>query len=166
MEQPPASLLPYCGYSTFDTANGPGVRVSLFVSGCTMHCKGCFNPESWDFKAGKVFTEETMEKLLKDCDDPCIAGLSILGGDPFEPQNQAAVLAIVEKFRKKFGNRKSIWIWSGRKFEKLNEQGTARMIIRHCDALVDGPFIEHLKVKEKGKWYGSTNQRIIEIKRR
>ena len=95
----------YCGLSTYDTANGPGIRVSLFVSGCTIHCKGCFNPESWDFDAGNKFDSETYRKLFKALEDPYVQGLSILGGDPFEEQNLDVVksFATVSVIQRTFG---------------------------------------------------------------
>ena len=155
----------YCGYSKFDAANGPGVRVSLFVSGCTLHCKGCFNPESWDFGAGKPFDADALGKLLKDSDDDSIAGLSILGGDPFEAENIPEVERIVDAYRGKFRKEKTIWIWTGRKYEHLMNDPAAKSLIEKIDVLVDGPFIESRKVTEKGKWFGSTNQHVIEIAR-
>lgn len=155
----------YCGYSKFDAANGPGVRVSIFVSGCTLHCKGCFNPESWDFAAGRPFDDAALEKLLKDSDDASIAGLSILGGDPFEKENIPGVERIVDAYREKFGNRKTIWVWTGRKLEHLEHDQEASRLIEKIDVLVDGPFIESKKVTEQGKWFGSSNQRVIELHR-
>ena len=154
----------YIGFSTFDSANGDGMRVSLFVSGCTLHCKGCFNRESWDFKAGKPFTEDTMNALLTALEEPFISGLSILGGDPLEEQNIQTVYEIVRNVRQKFGKTKTIWLWSGRKYEKAREHPIAARIFKMIDVLVDGPFIEHLKVKNQ--WFGSSNQRIIYLHER
>ena len=139
----------YIGLNKFDTANGPGIRVSLFVSGCTLHCKGCFNKESWDFNAGKRFTEDTLNEIFEALDNPYIDGLSILGGDPFEKQNVIEVMHIVSSVRWRFP-KKTIWIWSGRKFEKLNEDVDCSTVLCFCDVLVDGQFIEHLKTNEKG----------------
>lgn len=102
----------YIGLSTCDTANGPGVRVSLFCSGCTLHCPGCFNEESWDFKAGKPFTDETLQTLLKALEEDFVDGLSLLGGDPLEPENQDEILRIVRAVREKFGTAKTIWLWT------------------------------------------------------
>ena len=149
----------YIGLNTCDTANGPGVRVSLFVSGCTLRCKGCFNEESWDFRAGKPFTEETLETLLHALEDDFIEGLSLLGGDPMEPDNRDTVLAIVKAVRRKFGRTKTIWLWTGRRHEKLLDSP----ILKDIDTLVDGPYIEHLRVEGKGLWYGSSNQRVIPL---
>lgn len=149
----------YIGLNTCDTANGPGVRVSLFVSGCTLRCKGCFNEESWDFNAGKPFTEETLRRILNAMDDDFVEGLSLLGGDPMEEANRDEVLHIVKAVREKFGREKSIWLWTGRRREKL--EGSP--ILDYVDTLVDGPFIEQLKVEGKGLWYGSSNQRVIAL---
>lgn len=154
----------YVGFSKFDTANGPGVRVSLFVAGCTVHCKGCFNPESWDFRAGKPFTGEALEALLSGLRSPYVRGLSILGGDPFEKENMPQVLAIAQAVRREFGSTKDIWIWSGRTREVLERDSSARAILSEADVLVDGPFVEKLKVTEKGHWFGSTNQRVIRLR--
>lgn len=150
----------YCGLSTFDTANGEGVRVSLFVSGCTLHCKGCFNKESWDFNAGKRFTKSTLETILKELDNDYITGLSILGGDPLEPENLPEVERLCKAVRKKFGKKKTIWLWTGRCYEKVKQLS----IIKHLDVLIDGPFVEKLKVTERGALRGSTNQRIIYLR--
>lgn len=103
----------YIGLSTCDTANGPGVRVSLFCSGCTLHCPGCFNEESWDFGAGRPFTDETLATLLKALEEDFVEGLSLLGGDPLEPENRDEVLRIVRAVRERFGNTKTIWALDG-----------------------------------------------------
>lgn len=154
----------YIGFSKCDSANGEGMRVSIFVSGCTLHCKGCFNKESWDFNAGKKFTEETMNELLTALEDPFISGLSILGGDPLEESNIDTVYEIVKNVHLKFGKTKTIWLWTGRKYEKAREYPIAARIFRMTDVVVDGPFIEHLKVKNQ--WFGSSNQRIIHLHER
>ena len=150
----------YIGLSTCDTANGPGVRVSLFCSGCTLHCKGCFNEESWDFCAVRPFTDETLKTLLEALEEPFVEGLSLLGGDPMEEANQPEILRIVRAVRERFGTTKSIWLWTGRRYEKVAQSP----IFDYVDTVVDGPFIEHLKVKEKGCWFGSSNQRVIPLK--
>ncbi len=150
----------YVGLSSFDTANGPGVRVSLFCSGCTLHCRGCFNPESWDFRAGLPFTGETVEKILADLAEPYVEGLSLLGGDPMEPENVPAVLDLVRRVRERFGRTKTIWLWTGRRIEKLRDNP----VIPYLDVVVDGPYVEKLRVETPGSWFGSSNQRIIPIR--
>lgn len=152
----------YIGLNTCDTANGPGVRVSLFVSGCTLHCKGCFNQESWNFEAGKLFTDETLASILKALDNDYTDGLSILGGDPLEERNLETVYEIVKAVRAKFNKSKTIWLWTGRKYEKAVQHPIAKRIFEQLDVLVDGPFIEHLKVKDKA-YFGSSNQRVIKL---
>ena len=153
----------YIGLNKFDTANGKGIRVSLFVSGCTLHCKGCFNQESWDFNAGKRFTEDTLYEIFEALDSPYVEGLSILGGDPFERQNVMEVLHLVSSVRWRFPH-KTIWIWTGRKHEHLKADPDCSNVLDFCDVLIDGPFIEKLKINEKGVYYGSSNQRIIPLK--
>ena len=107
----------YMEIKKYDIANGPGVRTSLFVSGCTHHCKGCFNPESWDFKAGYEFTEKTIDEIIESMSPDYIKGLSLLGGEPFEPANQAALLTLVKKVKEIYPN-KNIWAYSGYLFDK------------------------------------------------
>ena len=150
----------YIGLNTCDTANGPGVRVSLFCSGCTLHCPGCFNEESWDFCAGKPFTEETLATILTALEEPFIEGLSLLGGDPLEPENQPDILRIVKAVRERFGDTKTIWLWTGRRHEKVADLP----IMAYLDTLVDGPYVEKLPVTQKGAWFGSSNQRVIALK--
>ena len=155
----------YIGFNKYDTANGPGVRVSLFVSGCTLHCKGCFNQESWDFNAGKPFDSDAYHALFKALDNKYVSGLSILGGDPFEEANMSVVHGIVQEFRNRFKDTKTIWIWSGRKHEHLKDHFLAAAILDLCDVLVDGPFVERLKVNPaEHHYYGSSNQRVIYLK--
>lgn len=149
----------YIGFSAFDTANGPGVRVSLFCSGCTLKCKGCFNPESWDFAAGNAFTEETMEKILKAMEEPFISGLSLLGGDPLEEENAPVILDIVRRVKEKFGETKTIWLWTGRTYEHVKDNP----IFEYVDTVIDGPFVQKLKMPEGNQWFGSSNQRVIPI---
>ena len=150
----------YIGLNTCDTANGPGVRVSLFCSGCTLHCSGCFNEESWDFCAGKPFTEETLTTILTALEEPFIEGLSLLGGDPLEPENQPDILRIVKAVRERFGDTKTIWLWTGRRHEKVADLP----IMAYLDTLVDGPYVEKLHVTQKGAWFGRSNQRVIALK--
>lgn len=149
----------YVGISSFDTANGPGVRVSLFCSGCRLHCPGCFNPESWDFAAGKPYTEETQAQILKALEEDFVEGLSLLGGDPLEPENVGVLTDLCKAVREKFGDKKNIWLWTGRRYEKVQDLE----IFKYVDTVVDGPFVEKLKVETKGAWFGSSNQRVIQI---
>lgn len=149
----------YIGLSSCDTANGPGVRVSLFVSGCTLQCKGCFNPESWDFDAGKPFTEETVETIFRFLDEPYVAGLSILGGDPLEESNVPVVTDLARRVKERYGDKRDVWLWTGRIYEKQADLPLWRWV----DTVVDGPFVEKRKVTQKGLWYGSDNQRVIPI---
>ncbi len=149
----------YVGISSFDTANGPGVRVSLFCSGCRLQCPGCFNPESWDFAAGSPYTQETQAQILKDLEEDYVDGLSLLGGDPLEEENLPVVTQLCKAVREKFGNTKTIWLWTGRRYEKVQDLE----IMQYVDTIVDGPFVEKLKVDTKGSWFGSSNQRVIPI---
>lgn len=149
----------YIGLSSCDTANGPGVRVSLFVSGCTLRCKGCFNPESWDFEAGKPFTEETVETIFRYLDEPYVAGLSILGGDPLEESNIPVVTDLARRVKERYGDKRDVWLWTGRIYEKHADLPLWQWV----DTVVDGPFVEKRKVAQKGLWYGSDNQRVIPI---
>ncbi len=154
----------YADIKKVDVANGPGVRVSLFVSGCTHHCKECFNPETWDFSFGSPFGQKQIEEILKLLDRSYIRGLSLLGGEPFEPENQAAVLELVRQVRAQLP-QKDIWCYSGYLFEvlaagKVGEH--SRELLEQLDILVDGPFV--LEQKDLGlRFRGSANQRIIDV---
>lgn len=154
----------YADIRPIDVANGPGVRVSVFVSGCTHHCKECFNPETWDFGYGKPFGEEEIQEILNDLSKPYIHGLSILGGEPFEPQNQGAVLELVRRVREEFPE-KDIWCYSGYLFENLaaGQVGAhSRTLLGLLDVLVDGPFV--LEKKDLSlRFRGSSNQRLIKV---
>lgn len=143
-----------------DIANGPGVRVSLFVSGCTHHCKGCFNPETWDFEAGKPFDSLVEIELLNLLGRGYINGLTLLGGEPMEPQNRAVLLPFLKKVREKYPE-KSIWCYSGYTFEELIGDG-AKEILSLIDVLVDGEFV--LDKKDiRLPFRGSSNQRILDV---
>lgn len=149
----------YAGLKKYDSANGPGFRVSLFVSGCRRGCTGCFNQEAWDFKYGEEFTYETLAEIRDMLNDDNIAGLSILGGDPFEFENQDTVKLICEYVRIWYGRSKSIWVWTGYKFEDLKDLP----VMRYIDVLVDGRFDQDKK-DLRLKWKGSSNQRVIDIR--
>ena len=140
-----------------DIANGEGVRVSLFVSGCRNHCKDCFQPETWDFCSGRPFTEETEREIYTELDKSYVGGLSLLGGDPFEPENQQALLPMLRRIREKYP-RKNIWCYTGYRLEDIEQSP----LLHYVDVLVDGPFVE--AEKDAGlPFRGSRNQRIIQM---
>ena len=158
----------YSAIRTRDVANGPGVRVSLFVSGCTHCCPGCFNPDTWDFAAGEPWTDAVQEKLLADCEPVWIQGLSLLGGEPFEPANQRALVPLLRAFRARFP-QKDVWAWTGCVYEReLLKESPWRCevtdeMLSLIDTLVDGPFIEAQK-NITLRFRGSSNQRILDLK--
>lgn len=158
----------YADIKKYDIANGPGVRVSLFVSGCTLHCKGCFNANAWDFKYGKEFTEETIDEILEALNKEYISGITVLGGDPFEPSNQEGVLPLIRRIKKELPN-KSIWFFSGYYFDKeilgkmCKESEITKELISYIDVMVDGRF-EIDKLDITLRFRGSSNQRIINVK--
>ena len=158
----------YATIKNCDIANGPGVRISLFVSGCTHRCKGCFNEVAWDFDYGQPFTQETVEEILNMLAPPHIAGITLLGGEPFEPQNQPALLDLLRQIKAKMPE-KSIWAFSGYLFEKdilagrLGPKEITQEFVSYLDVLVDGPFI--LEKKDLMlRFRGSSNQRLIDVK--
>ena len=147
-----------------DIANGEGVRISLFVSGCTHHCKECFNPETWDFNFGAPFTEMESEAILNHLAPAHIKGLSLLGGEPFEPENQPAVLELVRKVRERYPH-KDVWCYSGYLFEGLHDGKVgshSRELLEQLDVLVDGPFVIERKDLSL-RFRGSSNQRLINV---
>ena len=157
----------YGEIKSFDIADGPGVRVSLFVSGCTNRCENCFQPQTWDFDFGTPFTEETVETIVKMLAPSYIAGLTVLGGEPFEPSNQRALLPFLRKIRSVYPN-KTIWMYTGFTYEELTTAGThanceaTDEILELIDVLVDGRFVEALKDITL-LFRGSSNQRLIDI---
>lgn len=154
----------YADIRPVDVANGPGVRVSLFVSGCTHHCPECFNPETWDFAYGQPFTQKEVDTILGYLDKPYIKGLSLLGGEPFEPENQAAVLDLARQVRRAFPE-KTIWCYTGYLFEPLaaGKVGKdSRALLEQLDVLVDGPFLIEKKNLSL-RFRGSENQRILQV---
>ena len=159
----------YANIKINDVANGPGIRISLFVSGCTHRCKGCFNPETWDFNYGDSFTQKTIDYILKESEKSYIEGLTLLGGEPFEPANQLGLLPLVKQFRKAFPG-KTIWCFSGYNFDKdimgrmYNELPQTKELLSYIDVLVDGEFVEDLKNLNL-KFKGSSNQRTINIQK-
>lgn len=148
----------YGRIKNLDISNGPGVRVSLFVSGCRNRCKGCFNPETWSFTYGQEFTWETLHEIEEMLKNPNVSGLSILGGDPFEPENSEWVETLCAYIRHNLPN-KTIWVWTGYSFENLQDLP----VMKYIDVLVDGKFEESLK-DLRLKWRGSSNQRVIDIR--
>ena len=148
----------YAEIKKVDIANGPGVRVSLFVSGCRNHCKGCFNPETWDFDYGRPFTRETEDEIIEALRPSWIQGLSILGGDPTEEENAAVLIPFLKRVRAALPD-KDIWLYSGYTYDSLRD----KEILTLADVLVDGPFL--LKQKDAGLAFrGSRNQRIIDLR--
>lgn len=159
----------YAEIKKTDIANGEGVRVSLFVSGCRRHCKNCFNKVTWDFSYGNPFTRETEEEIFAALSPDYIAGLTLLGGDPMEPENQRALLPFVREVRERFPS-KNIWCYTGYTYrdgtieEEQAACETTRELISLLDVLVDGRFVEELK-DIRLKFRGSSNQRVIDVKR-
>ncbi len=155
----------YSGIKPFSTENGTGVRVSLFVSGCRNHCKGCFQPDTWDFQHGEPFTEETQREILADLAPDYIAGLTLLGGDPLEPENQADLIDFVRLLKQTYPE-KTIWAFTGYLLETelapggKNHTDVTDELLGYIDVLVDGPFIEEQKSLML-PFRGSANQRII-----
>ena len=148
----------YAEIKKVDIANGPGVRVSLFVSGCRNHCKGCFNPETWDFDYGRPFTRATEDEIIKALRPSWIQGLSILGGDPMEPENQKEILPFIRRVKETYPG-KDIWLYTGYRLEQVWDSP----LLSYVDVVVDGPFVE--KEKDAGLAFrGSRNQRIIDLK--
>ena len=142
-----------------DIANGPGIRVSIFMQGCSFHCEGCFSEETWDFNKGKEFTDETIKKVIELCDNPTIKGLSILGGEALHPKNIEGTTKLAKVFKEKFP-KKNLWVWTGFLFENIKD----REVLKYVDVLVDGQF----QIKNRNpklKYCGSTNQRVIDIKK-
>lgn len=158
----------YGNIKNTDIANGEGVRVTLFVSGCTHHCKNCFNKETWDFCYGKPFTKEVEDELIKLLEPDYIKGLTLLGGEPMEPQNQASLLPFLKRVRETYGNKKNIWCYTGYVLDRdLLKESRAKCehteeLLKNIDVLVDGPFIESLKNLSL-KFRGSSNQRVINL---
>ncbi len=158
----------FAAIKTHDVANGPGVRVSLFVSGCTHQCKGCFNSEAWDFNYGELFTKEKEDEILEALAPTYIKGFSLLGGEPFEPENQKGLYEFLERIKKAYPN-KTIWCYSGYDFEadllagKVGDWAITKRMLSCIDVLVDGEFVEEQKNLSL-RFKGSENQRIIKVK--
>ena len=178
----------YASIRTCDIANGEGVRVTLFVSGCTHHCKGCFNPDQWDFNYGEPFAREVEDRILRELEPSFISGLTILGGEPMEPANQRVLVPFLRRFREKFGQAKTLWVYTGCVLEELRGCDVEKLggkitqpldlstsqpshwrtevtdeFLAMIDVLVDGPFVEELKDISL-QFRGSSNQRILRLK--
>lgn len=158
----------YAEIKTCDIANGAGVRTSLFVTGCRHRCQGCFNPDTWDFHAGKPFDRETERQILESLVPDYVSGISVLGGEPLEPENQPALAVFLERVRAEFPH-KSIWLWTGFTWESLAlDTSRARTqylprILGSLDVLVDGPFVEARKDLLL-RFRGSSNQRVLDVR--
>ena len=142
-----------------DISNGPGIRVSIFMQGCSFHCKDCFNNETWDFKAGKEFNDEVINKVLDLASLPYIVGLSILGGEPMHPNNREGTIKLAKAFKKRYPD-KDIWVWSGYLFDELKDIDG----LSYIDTLVDGRFVLE-QANPTLKFRGSSNQRVIDVKK-
>ena len=159
----------YATIKWYDISNGPGVRVSLYVSGCRNRCKNCFNPETWDFCYGEPFTQDIEEKIIKGLAPDYIKGFTLLGGDPFEPENAQAIAPFIERLRKIYPD-KSFWCYTGYDYEadlltgKKGDIDTVMRILKCLDVLVDGRFVEDLKDLNL-LFRGSSNQRIIDVQK-
>lgn len=159
----------YADINQYDVANGLGIRVSLFVSGCTHHCKNCFNKETWDFQYGNPFTEDEIHMILDYLKPSYVSGLSLLGGEPFEPENQEGLLPLVRKVKEVYPE-KDIWCYTGYLFDEdicgkmLDHVPETRELLSYIDILIDGPFVEERK-NLKIRFRGSDNQRIIDVKK-
>lgn len=143
-----------------DISNGPGVRVAIFMQGCTFNCKNCFNPETHDFNGGKEFKDETINKVLDLCSKDYIVGLSILGGEPMHPRNIEGTLKLARAFKKKYPN-KTIWSWTGFLMDK---DLMDKEVLKYIDVLVDGQFVDKLS-NPTLRWKGSENQRVIDVQK-
>lgn len=143
-----------------DISNGPGVRVSIFMQGCSFNCKNCFNPETHDFNSGKDFDDNIINRILELCSNENIEGLSILGGEPMHPKNIEGTTKLARIFKEKFPN-KTLWAWSGFLFDRDLK---GKEVLEYLDVLVDGQYVDERR-NPKLKWKGSDNQRVIDVQR-
>ncbi len=143
-----------------DISNGPGVRVSIFMQGCAFHCKNCFNQETWDFNAGKEFNDDTINEVLDLCSKGHIKGLSILGGEPMQPNNIEGTTKLAKAFKEKYPE-KNLWVWSGFKFDQDLKD---KEVLNYVDVLVDGTYHDE-EHNPTLKWRGSSNQRVIDVQK-
>lgn len=159
----------YGNIKKFDIANGEGIRTSLFVSGCTNRCKNCFQPETWDFSYGKPFTEDTWEEIFDSMKTPSVRGLTILGGEPMEVENQKALLPFIRAYKERYPE-KTLWVFTGNLYEELTDSALAHPkriaetdeLLSYVDILVDGRYEEEKK-RLGLRFRGSENQRIIDM---
>lgn len=157
----------YCNIKKFDIANGEGVRTTLFVSGCTNKCEGCFQPETWDFNYGREFTKETEDEIIRSLEPYYVNGLTLLGGEPFEPKNQPALTSFLRRVRKEMPH-KNVWCFTGFTLDELTEDGAyprtefTDEMLSMVDVLVDGKFVKSLK-NISLRFRGSSNQRVIDM---
>ena len=149
----------YAKVRKMDISNGPGLRVSIFMQGCPFHCKNCFNPETWDFSGGNIYTEEIKKQVLDLCNNPNIKGLSILGGEPLDDRNIEGVTELAKDFKSIYPD-KTLWVWTGNTYEAKKD----KEIMAYIDVLVDGQYVDELR-DPRLKWKGSSNQRVIDIKK-
>lgn len=143
---------------TRDIGNGPGIRVSVWVAGCSHQCKGCHNPETWKWNQGTPLTQNAIDLILQNCSPKHIRGLTLTGGDPLFPRNREGITELCKQFKNKFGNNKSIWLWTGYNYEDIKELD----ILKYLDTIVDGKYMEEYKDVSL-PYAGSTNQRVINI---
>lgn len=143
-----------------DVSNGPGIRVSIFMQGCTFNCKGCFNPETHDFNGGKDFTDETIERVLELTSKEYISGLSILGGEPLHPKNIEGTTRLAKIFKEKYPD-KTVWVWSGFLFDR---DLSGKEVLNYIDVLVDGQYKCEF-YSPILRWKGSSNQRVIDVQK-
>ncbi len=153
----------YTEIKYFCASNGPGVRTALYVSGCSIHCLGCFNQAAWDFDAGQPWTAEIKEQIIDSLASDYITGLSILGGEPLDEKNQEAVEDLIFSTRLRYGKKKTIWLWTGYTLDSIPRTIWLGKILSGIDVLVDGPFVLD-KSKEHCKFCGSSNQRILPMR--
>ena len=150
----------YSKIRKMDISNGPGVRVSIFMQGCTFNCKNCFNPETHDFDKGEEFTDATIERVLALCDNENVVGLSILGGEPMHPRNIDGTTKLAKEIKKKYPN-KTIWTWTGFLFDQYLKD---KEVSKYLDVVVDGQYVDELHDPTL-KWKGSSNQRVIDVQK-
>jgi anaerobic ribonucleoside-triphosphate reductase activating protein len=154
----------YIKINKCDVANGQGVRVVLWLSGCSLHCENCHNPETWDRNYGYLFDDNVKKELFDALSKPYIKGITFSGGHPLEEYNLSDLYSLITEIKSTFNDDKDIWLYTGLIFEDLIKDNRRYNIIKNCDVIIDGPFINKLKDLSL-KWRGSSNQRIIDVKK-